>query len=156
MSSAPGRPTPGNPGFARQDTVRTWFRVLGIVLLVGGIAVSITGFARFALMGGEDSFPGQGEILVNMAMFMGGGIVAGVGGTMVKAGFIGLAARYGAGELSPVAKDTAAYLSDGEGVLGVGRTVDDRAPATAGRFCGSCGAARGNDRFCAGCGAPTA
>lgn len=172
-SSTPARPgatstpgtlgAPGNPGFARQGTARTVFRVAGVVLLVAGLALLVLGFSRFLLMTGEDEFsaPDPTVILANMGMFLGGGVIAGVGGAMVKAGFLGVATRYGAGEVAPVAKDTAAYLSDGEGLLGVGRTVDDApraaGPAVPGSFCGSCGSARGaGDRFCTGCGAPAA
>jgi hypothetical protein len=70
---------------------------------------------------------------------------------------MGTAARYGAGETVPVVKDSASYLTDGEGVLGVGRTVDDRpsAPAASqpGPYCRSCGVLNDDDaRFCDGCG----
>jgi hypothetical protein len=54
----------------------------------------------------------------------------------------------------PVAKDSAAYLTDGQGLLGVGRTVDDRTDdARTGPFCTKCGVR--NDeaaRFCDACG----
>ncbi|QBR92402.1 zinc ribbon domain-containing protein [Nocardioides euryhalodurans] len=74
-----------------------------------------------------------------------------VGGWLTQAGYVGVAARYASGELSPVIKDSAAYLSDGRGVAGVGRTVDDR-PA-AGPFCRQCGVRSDADaRFCSGCG----
>ena len=63
-----------------------------------------------------------------------------VGGVCLQAGFIGAAARYGAGETAPVLRDTASYLTDGQGLLGVGRTVDDRpASASPGAFCAQCG-----------------
>ena len=65
------------------------------------------------------------------------------------------AARYGAGETMPVVKNSATYLSDGEGVLGVGRTVDDAGAqrAVTGPYCLSCGRRNEEDaRFCDGCG----
>ncbi len=50
-----------------------------------------------------------------------------------------------------MAKDSAAYLTDGEGLLGVGRTVDDHGGA--GPFCRSCGVRNDDDaRYCDGCG----
>ncbi len=56
----------------------------------------------------------------------------------------------------PTVKQSATYLSDGEGILGVGRTVGDRAPggsAAAGPYCRSCGVRNDEDaRFCDGCG----
>jgi len=58
---------------------------------------------------------------------------------------LGAAARCGGGETMPVVKDSAAYLSDGEGILGVGRT--------AGPYCSKCGVRNDADaRFCDSCG----
>ena len=64
---------------------------------------------------------------------------------LLQWGFLGAAARYGAGETMPVVKDSATYLSDGEGILGVGRT--------AGPFCSKCGVRNDADaKFCDSCG----
>ena len=69
--------------------------------------------------------------------------------------------RYVAGETMPTVKQSAAYLSDGESIMGVGRTVDDGTaagtqPAT-GPFCRACGVRNDEDaRFCDGCGASMA
>jgi hypothetical protein len=43
-----------------------------------------------------------------------------VGGWLLQLGFIGAGARYASGELAPVAKDTATFLTDGKGLLGIG------------------------------------
>ncbi|MBI2245014.1 MAG: hypothetical protein HYU55_14135 [Nocardioides sp.] len=60
-------------------------------------------------------------------------------------GFLGAAARYGAGETVPVVKDSATYLSDGEGILGAGRTT--------GSYCSRCGVRTGADAgSCDSCG----
>jgi hypothetical protein len=57
----------------------------------------------------------------------------------------------------PVLKDSAAYLTDGKGVLGIGRTDDDAVAASAGPFCSACGT-RNDDtaKFCDSCGAALA
>src|SRR3954453_22007796 len=72
------------------------------------------------------------------------------------------AARYAAGETMPTVRDSASYLTDGEGVLGVGRTVDDTASPSAteratGPFCSTCGTRNDTDAsFCDHCGAALA
>lgn len=130
------------PGFARQTQYRNLFRVLGVVLVVGGAIACIWGFMSFI---GADDFPGASTVIA----FMGGFLVAGIGLMFLQWGFLGAAARYGAGETMPVVKDSAEYLSDGEGVLGIGRS--------AGPFCSRCGVRNDGDaRFCDGCGAQLA
>ena len=130
------------PGFARQTQYRNLFRVLGVVLLVVGAVTCVWGFTSF--LGAED-FPGASTVVA----FMGGFLVAAVGLMFLQWGFLGAAARYGAGETMPVVKDSAEYLSDGEGVLGIGRS--------AGPFCSRCGARNDGDaRFCDSCGSQLA
>lgn len=127
-----------SPGLARQTQYRTAFRVLGVVLLIGGAATCIWGVTSFA---NADDMPGGSTVIA----FLGGFLVAGIGLMLLQAGFLGVAARYGAGETMPVAKDSAAYLSDGEGILGVGRT--------AGPYCSKCGVRNDADAgFCDACG----
>lgn len=150
-------PNPGtNPGLRGQAGVRTVFRALGLVLAPLGVVLVALGFYRFVTFdpSGWDAGPPDGFL-----MFAAGSLVAVVGFALLNAGFMGAAARYGAGETMPVVKDSAAYLSDGEGVLGVGRTVDDRpaTTATTGPFCRSCGVRNDEDaKFCDGCGASVA
>lgn len=132
-----------NAGFARNRTQRNVLRILGVVLLVAGAYFLITGgmaFADDANSSNVDS--GFGPILRLAA----GGFLAVFGLGALNAGFLGAQARYAAGETMPVVKDSATYLSDGEGILGVGRT--------AGPFCSKCGVRNDADaKFCDSCGA---
>lgn len=62
-----------------------------------------------------------------------------------------------AGELSPVAKDTAEYLTEGKGMgmgnLGVTSGTTPQGGVAAGPFCRSCGTRNDADaRFCDSCG----
>jgi hypothetical protein len=144
-----------NPGFARQSRYRTAFRALGAVVLVVGILVF--GYGIRSVFGSAD-FPPAGWKIV---CFIGGLPVIGVGLMLLQAGFLGAAARYGAGETMPVVKDSASYLSDGQGILGVGRTADGAARSSAsggsGPYCRACGVRNDADaRFCDGCGASLA
>jgi hypothetical protein len=125
--------------------------VLGLVLTPVGVVMVALGFYRFVTF--DPSFGGSGAP-DGFLLFAGGGVLAVVGFGLLNAGFLGATARYGAGETMPVVKDGASYLSDGEGVLGVGRTVDDRQASTAtGPYCRSCGVRNDPDaRFCDGCG----
>lgn len=126
------------PGFARQAEYRNVFRVLGVVLVIGGAATCIWGFTSFV---GADEFPGASTVVA----FLGGFLVAAVGLMLLQAGFMGAQARYAAGETMPVVKDSAEYLSDGQGILGVGRS--------AGPYCSKCGVRNDADAtFCDSCG----
>lgn len=152
MSTTPG------PGLRQQAGVRTFFRVAGCVLLPVSLGVFVWGVVNVF---GDSSWAGPEGI--HMAAFIGGLPLIGVSLMLLQAGFVGAAARYGAGETMPVLKDSAAYLSDGEGVLGVGRTPDDRAgenpgaAVTAGPYCRSCGVRNDQEaRFCDGCGSSLA
>lgn len=128
-----------NPGLAHQSGLRTFFRIAGPLVVAAALVLMALGLIDFfATM---DSF----EMPTRFWMFFVGIPLLAVGGWLCQAGYGGAAARYASGELSPVAKDTAAYLTDGEGVLGVGRT--------AGPYCRSCGARNDGDaRYCDGCG----
>ena len=141
-----------HPGFARQTRYRNTFRVLGAVLLVVGILMF--GYGIKSVFGSDD-FPGGFPIFC----FIGGLLVIGFAMMFLQAGFLGSAARYGAGETMPVVRDSASYLSDGEGILGVGRTVEDthRSSAATGPYCRACGVRNDADaKFCDGCGASLA
>ncbi|KQW42545.1 hypothetical protein ASC77_22995 [Nocardioides sp. Root1257] len=130
------------PGFERNKTQRTVLRVLGVVLLLAGAYLLVTGGMAFADdASSSDVDGGFGPILRLGA----GGFLAVFGLGALNAGFLGAQARYAAGETMPVVKDSAAYLSDGEGILGVGRT--------AGPFCSRCGVRNDGDAtFCDSCG----
>lgn len=145
--------TTHNPGLRSQSGTRTVLRALGLLMAPVGVLLVVVGFARFAGLGGAE-WSGDGAP-PGFLMFAGGGFVAVIGFALLNAGFMGVAARYGAGETMPVVKDSAAYLTDGHGVLGVGRTVDDSpgAAAVTGPFCRSCGTRNDSDAtYCDGCG----
>jgi hypothetical protein len=85
-------------------------------------------------------------------MFFVGIPMLGIGGWCLQAGFLGVGARYVSGEVSPVAKDTAVYLTDGKGLLHLG-VQEPTTPAAAGPYCRSCGTRNDADaRFCDSCG----
>ena len=132
-----------NAAFARNRSTRNVLRVLGFVLLAAGLYLVVTGGMQFLDdMNSSDVDSGPGSILRLGA----GGFLCVFGLGALNAGFLGAQARYAAGETMPVVKDSAEYLSDGEGVLGIGRT--------AGPFCSKCGVRNDGDaRFCDGCGA---
>jgi hypothetical protein len=132
----------GAPGFERNRTQRNVLRVVGVVLLLAGIYLLVTGGIDFADdIDSADTDGGFGPIL----RLAGGGFLVVFGAGALSAGFLGARARYAAGETMPVVKDSAAYLSDGEGILGVGRT--------AGPYCSKCGVRNDADaRFCDSCG----
>ena len=144
MSTTPG------PGLPRQPAVRTFFRAVGALVVGLGVVVFLWGLLN--VFGDSGFDPPAG---VHIAAFIGGLPLIGIGLMCLQAGFLGAAARYGAGETMPVVKDSAAYLTDGEGLLGVGRTVDDPVTQRAGTgpFCHACGRRNDEDaRFCDGCG----
>jgi hypothetical protein len=138
--------TDQTPGLRNQSGIRSGLRVGGLVVVLAGLVLVVTGAADFF---GSMNGPGMPT---RFWMLMVGLPVLGVGGLLLQAGFLGAGARYAAGEYAPVLKDTATYLTDGEGLLGVERT----APAP-GPYCRSCGTRNDADaRFCDGCGAPMA
>lgn len=134
--------TPPNPGFRNQSGARTVFRVLGVVAVLAALGLMVTaGMEFFTLQGFEEP--------TRFWMFFVGIPLLAVGGWLLQAGFMGAGARYASGELAPVAKDTAHYLTDGKGLLGVGATPSGEA----GPYCRSCGTRNDADaRFCDSCG----
>jgi len=130
-----------SPGLRGQERYRNAFRVAALVF--GGITLW-AGYVGLHALFTDPFAEGAKPWMMFIAIF--GLFVTGV---CAQAGFIGVASRYVAGESVPVLKDSVAYLTDGEGLLGVGRTVDD-APR---KFCQSCGQpAGGAARFCESCG----
>lgn len=140
--------TTTNPGLRNQAGARTFFRVAGCLLAPLGLAVCAYGFISFV------QYDGWEPPVRSILCFVGGFLGFMVGSVFLNAGFAGVAARYGAGETMPVVKDSASYLSDGRGIMGAGRTVDDEAEGRApGSYCRSCGVRNDEDaRFCDGCG----
>jgi hypothetical protein len=140
-------PPPG-PGFRNQSAARTVFRVLGVLVVLAALALMVVaGMEFFTLEGFEEP--------TKFWMFFVGIPLLAVGGWLLQAGFLGAGARYASGELSPVAKDTAHYLTDGKGLLNVGTTTSGAASAGSptGPYCRSCGTRNDADaRFCDSCG----
>ena len=144
---------PPRPGLRNQSAARTVFRVLGVLVVLAALALMVVaGMELFTLEGFEEP--------TKFWMFFVGMPLLAVGGWLLQAGFMGAGARYASGELSPVAKDTAHYLTDGKGLLGVGTTTSGAtAPATpetgspTGPYCRSCGTRNDAEaRFCDSCG----
>ena len=144
------------PGGERQAATRNVLRAGGTVLAVVGVLLVIVGFGTFVTsMDGFDGPPTW-----SFLAFAGGGFMAVIGFGMASAGYQGAVARFTAGEQAPVLKDTAHYLSDGDGVFGVGRTRSDSvgaretgAGAATGPYCRQCGTRNDADaRFCDSCG----
>ena len=136
---------------------RIALRVIGVLLLVVGVPTFGWGVYTVFTYEGYDGPPGMAILA-----FIGGLPVIGFGLMALNVGTLGAQSRYVAGEMMPTVKQSAAYLSDGEGIMGVGRTVDDGSPGTSGAaatgpFCRSCGVRNDEDaRFCDGCGASLA
>ena len=135
------------PGLARQSTVRTTARVLAVALLVVGAYLAVKGGRAFAAEW-DDPFGsgGPGSILTLAA----GGFCLVFGLAAASVGWLRAQASYAAGATMPVVKESAAYLTDGRGLSGVGRS--ESAPAT-GSYCRQCGTRNDTEaRFCDSCG----
>jgi hypothetical protein len=124
----------GRPGLANQRGVRLFFQIVGPVLVVVGLALFVAGVR--AVFGHMDDFDGPSG--ADVARFMGGFLVFGVGLQLTRVGFLAASARYVSGEVSPVIKDAYAHVTE--------RT---------GPFCSKCGVRQDDDaRFCDACGSP--
>jgi ribosomal protein L40E len=131
---------PPDPGLRDQERIRGGLRIGGwIAVSVGIVLVGIafldffSGFGSLDPLGTPGSLSGPGNFWM---AFIGLPLVA-IGSWMLKAGYLGAATRYVAGEVSSPLRDT----------LGAVGLVD------AGVACWSCGA--GNDpdaKFCDACG----
>jgi len=144
------------PGIRGQRAARNVFRVVGLVVLVVAVSFLVIGLEDF--FASSDSFDGPHRFWMVFVGVLG----LAIAGWCLQAGFMGAATRYAAGETMPTVRDSASYLTDGEGVLGVGRTVDDTASPSAteratGPFCSTCGTRNDTDAsFCDHCGAALA
>ena len=143
---------PANPGQTDQARTRTILRVIGFTMLAAGLVIGAkAGYGLLQEMTSPinvDDPSGAGTIL----MLGGAGFLVVFGLAFLNAGFLGATARYGAGETMPVMKDSAAYLTEGQGHPGAGRSVEE-GREVAGPFCTRCGVR--NDeaaRFCDACG----
>ena len=178
------------------QSTRTFLRGFGPLLLVAGLCTLGYGATRMFGFFDDDpparrQGPKMGEpgwfehesaemdrehgragrsILTGFGIVAAGMLMAAVGGAMTTWGYMGRVARYAAGELAPVGKDTFNYMAGGtrDGVRTVATAVGEglglRRPAgsasgdstsTAGPACPSCGAANDADaKFCDECGRP--
>jgi ribosomal protein L40E len=137
-----------DPGLDNQAGVRSTLRLAGWVAL--GIGIVLTGIALI------DFFSAFGRFEQPRNFWMGfiGLPLVTVGTWMLKAGYIGPATRYVAGEVTPT-------LHDAMGQLGIGAGADQQVCASCGgrnaadaKFCDDCGTAL--RRACASCGADNA
>ncbi|MBN1845412.1 MAG: zinc ribbon domain-containing protein [Sedimentisphaerales bacterium] len=153
-------------------------RVLGPVLMVGGLVLLVVGFGSVLgrIAGFGDSARAFGPprhiwcIFVGMPIFF-------VGMVLTKFGYLGRVSRYLAQEIAPVGKDTFNYLAEGtrdgvetiagavgkglaSGMTGAHDAVVRRCPACHrladddDRFCSECGASLEKDKPCPRCGRP--
>ena len=109
------RKTRLNPGRRRSSITinpdgrvqRKGLRTVGIILLVLGGGLVLLGFGSFFTAFGSHEMP-----KLFPCLFIGFPLVA-AGIFCLKVGYMGVAARYVAGEIAPVAKDTVNYMSEG-------------------------------------------
>jgi hypothetical protein len=162
-----------NPGLAQQGSTRIILRIVGGVLTLGGL-----GLILFSIFSMGNSFtshtvptnPEDVDGFVNgiydqvggtfgtMGFIFVGTLMLVIGSACLRAGFLGTTTRYIAGETMPVVKDSAAYLTDGEGFMGIGKvTPGATANPSSGVFCSKCGTH--NDagaHYCDSCGSALA
>ena len=120
-----------DPGLPHQSGLRTTLRIVGPLLLAVGLLLTVAAmvdfFAAFGSFGSPRNF---------WMAFVGLPLVA-VGGWLTQAGFLGSAARYISGEVTPVLRDAIGAVRAGE----------------PGRLCPSCGGTNAADAtFCDDCG----
>ncbi len=97
---------------SKQQTIRQLLRVIGPIVVGVGLIFMIIGIGSFFA-----AFGSFGPPKYFWCAFVGMPILA-VGIALCKFGYMGAVARYYAGEIAPVAKDTFNYMADGtqEGV----------------------------------------
>jgi hypothetical protein len=120
--------------------VRLFFQIVGPVVAVVGLALFVAGVR--AVFGQFDDYDGPtgGDV----ARFMGGFLLFGVGLQLTYVGWMGKAARYTAGEVSPVIRDAYEQIAN----------QADQSDRT-GPFCSKCGVRQDAEaRFCDACGSP--
>ncbi|MBL7152486.1 MAG: zinc ribbon domain-containing protein [Phycisphaerae bacterium] len=140
--------------------IRDALRVIGPIVAVVGLIFVIVGIASFF-----SAFGGGGPPKRFWCAFVGGPIlIAGI--ALTKFGYMGKVARYVAGEIAPVGKDTFNYMAEGtkDGVKtvakaigeGLGGALGGAAAATGQQTkvrCHKCNALLEEDaKFCSKCG----
>ena len=162
MHSFP-KPTKGvqmNPIDRDHSSKRTVLRIIGPILLLIGILFMLVGFVDFIA-----AMSGFGMPRLFWCFFIGIPFMF-VGGALSIYGFMGSVARYSAGEMAPVAKDTFNYMAEGteEGVQtvasAIGKGLSDGLtaggpPRDIAVRCPRCNTVTGEDsRYCPACGSP--
>jgi hypothetical protein len=148
-----------DPSLDQQANVRSFLRIGGPILLVIGLLLTLAGMASFF-----SAFGTFGAMPTNFWMAFIGLPLTAIGAAMTKAGYLGPATRYVAGEVTPTIRDTLGSLGIGGSVqacasCGAENDADSRFCDSCGkplsRACASCGAENDADaRFCDGCGQP--
>lgn len=146
------------PGFANQPGTRNALRVLGLLGLATALALLVIAGRDFFT-----AFSGDGQPKRFWLFFVALPLLA-VSGWLLQAGFLGAGARYAAGEVAPVARDTMGYLrtdptGDTCAACGTrndaGSTYCDNCGQPLRRGCAACDAANDADaKYCASCGKP--
>ena len=149
-----------DPSLREQNTIRTLLRIGGPILLGIGLVLAIAGFVSFFSAFGNPS----GGMPTNFWMAFIGLPMLAAGASLTRAGFLGPASRYVAGEVTPTIRDTMGALGIGaERIVcpSCGTENDATAKFCDGcgrplnRACTACGAENdANARFCDGCGHP--
>jgi hypothetical protein len=150
-----------------QTTHRQGLRTLGLLLTVPGAVLTLVGFG--SLLSSFGSFGGPPQYF--WCAFVGLPML-GIGGNLLRLGYLGTITRYVAGEAAPVAADTVDYLARntrdavrtvaaavGEGLRVDGKNGAETVPCPAcsqpgsadARFCSQCGAAMQCTVECPGC-----
>jgi Double zinc ribbon len=151
MSSQP-------PQLRDQAAVRSGLRVGGAILFGIGLILTVIAFGSFFGSIGSFSMP------TNFWMGFVGLPLMAIGAAMMRAGYLGPATRYVAGEVAPTVKDALSFVGIGAGQVtcakcgGANRadaTFCDDCGAPLSITCPSCGRASGADAtFCDACGKP--
>lgn len=118
----------------------------GVLVAVGGILTAIGMISFFS------AFGGFGMPRYFWCAFIGLPML-GIGGNLLRFGYLGTATRYVAGEVAPVVKDTIAYLRDDDNAAKAPVCPHCQAanPADA-TFCSACGGDLRQARRCRACG----
>ena len=125
--------TPRPPQLSQQPAVRSFLRLGGPIVLGIGLVLTVIAVADFFSAFGTFTQP------TNFWMAFVGLPMIAIGGGMIQAGYLGVATRYVAGEVTPTIKDTLEYV----GLTGSQVT------------CARCGGKSSPDaKFCDDCGAP--
>ncbi len=141
----------------KHEQTRRILRLIGIPLLILGVALVVIGIVSFFR-----AFGGMEPPRHFWCAFLGMPILF-VGGVLTSYGFMGSVMRYSAQETAPVGKDTFNYLAEGTkdsvktlaSAVGEGlRAGSPSASASPQIRCHKCNTANPSDaKFCNGCGA---